>query len=127
AAGVAVESKLRVRIAHVGNRLANQVRDLDISFDGDLARNDGQAAGQERLDRNPRAAVLGEKGVEQGIGNLIGKLVGMPLADALGSVNSHRNEGGLYPGGLMVILSERASLGRSSEVEGPRINIGRVE
>ena len=66
------------------DRLAHELGDVDVGVGGDLAGDDDQAGGDQRLAGHAAVRVLGEDGVEDGVGDLVGHLVGVALGDRLG-------------------------------------------
>ncbi len=82
-AGLVVESHPRARVADVLHRLAHDHGHVDDGAGRDLARDHDDARLGERLARDARLRILGEDGVENGVGNLVAKLVGMTLGDGL--------------------------------------------
>ena len=58
--------------------------DVDVRRGGDLAGDDAETGGHERLARHAPGGILGEHGVEDGVRDLVGDLVGMPLGDGFG-------------------------------------------
>ena len=61
----------------------------DVGFRADLARYYGETFAQQRLDRRPAVRVARKAGVKKRVGDLVGKLVGVPLANALRRVESY--------------------------------------
>jgi hypothetical protein len=89
ATGVAVEAVEGVVVADGVDRLAGDLRDLDVGVGGDLAGDDTEAGRQQRLAGDAPVGILGEDGVEHGVGDLVGHLVGMALGDALRGEGVH--------------------------------------
>ncbi|CAB4965655.1 unannotated protein [freshwater metagenome] len=63
------------------DRVAHNARDIDITRSCDFAGDDGQACGHEGLTCDTTHWVVGQHGIENGIGDLISHLVGMTLGD----------------------------------------------
>ena len=82
-AGLGVEAELGARVADVPDRLADDLREIDVAAGGDFAGDDGEAGRDERLAGDAADGILREDGVEDGIGNLVGDLVGVPLGHRL--------------------------------------------
>jgi hypothetical protein len=83
AARLRVEAVLRPVIADVADARANQPWDVHVGLGRDLARDDDQARRDERLARDPPVLVVGQNGVEDRVGDLVGQLVRMALGDRL--------------------------------------------
>ena len=64
--------------------LAGELRDVDVGRRRDLAGDDAQPRGEQRLAGDAAVGILGEDRVEHGVADLVGHLVGMALGDALG-------------------------------------------
>ena len=84
AARVAVEAERLAVVADPLDRVADEVRDVDVGLGGDLTGDDAEARREQRLARDTTHRVLGEDRVEDGVGDLVGHLVGMALRDGLG-------------------------------------------
>ena len=102
AAGVAVEAVLRAVVADVAQHLAHDGGHVDVRLRADLARDDDHAGGGHGLAGathlrgigglpaggdvalSRQLDLLGQDGVEHGIGYLVAHLVGMTLGDGLG-------------------------------------------
>jgi hypothetical protein len=82
-AGVRVEALEGIVIADLVHRVANKGLEVDISLGGDLAGNDDQAGASERFAGNAAVGVLGQAGIENGIRDLVGNLVGVTLGHRL--------------------------------------------
>ena len=80
-AGVGADAHLVVGVADVANRLADDFLIVDRGLGGDFAGHDGNARGDQRFAGHAAHGVLGEQGVENAVGNLIGQFVGMAHAD----------------------------------------------
>ena len=80
---VAVEAVERVVVADAVDRLASDLRDLDVGVGRDLAGDDAETGRQQGFAGDAAVGILGEDGVEHGVGDLVGHLVGMALGDAL--------------------------------------------
>jgi hypothetical protein len=83
-AGPVVKAELRVGVADALDRGAHDVGDVDVGRGGDLAGHHGHAGGDQRFTGHPRRGIAGENGVEHGVGNLVGDLVGVPFRDRFG-------------------------------------------
>ncbi len=83
-AGVAVEAERFVVVADPVDGGSHHTGDVHVGLGGDLARNDGQAGGDEGLAGDPAHRVLLEQGIEDGIADLVSHLVGVPLGHRLG-------------------------------------------
>ena len=84
AAGAAVVTKRLVVVADLVDRATNGARDIDVGLGGDLTSNHGETGGDKRFARHPTHRILRQHLVEDGVGNLVGHLVGMALRNALG-------------------------------------------
>ena len=84
AAGLGVEAVLGARVADLLDPLAHEARDVDVGLGRDLARDDDEAGGDERLAGDATLGVVGEDRVEDGVRDLVGDLVGVALGDRLG-------------------------------------------
>ena len=83
AAGGAVEALLRGVVADLEDPVADDLRDVDVAGGGDLAGDDHQAGGEQRLDGDPAVRVLLEQRVEDGVADLVGDLVRVTLGHRL--------------------------------------------
>jgi hypothetical protein len=63
-AGLGVETELRARVADVLDRVANDLREVDVAVRGDLAGDDGEAGRDERFARHAADGILRENRVE---------------------------------------------------------------
>ncbi len=84
AAGVAVVPERLVVVADLVDRAPNGAGDVDVGLGGDFASDDGKTGGDERFARHPAHRILRQHLVEDGVGNLVGHLVGMALRNTLG-------------------------------------------
>jgi len=82
--GVAVVAEVAGVVANPADRGAGDVGVVDVGVGGDLAGDDDEAGGQQRLHRDPRGRVLGQRRVQDGIGDLVGDLVRMSFGHRLG-------------------------------------------
>ena len=64
---------------------AHYALEIDIGFGGDFSGDDDQAGGGESFAGDAAGGVFGEAGVEDGVRNLVGDLIGMAFGDGLGS------------------------------------------
>ena len=78
-----VEAVLGARVADLADRLAGDARDVHVAVGGDLAGDDDEARGQQRLTRDPPRRVLADDRVQHRIGHLVGDLVGVTLGHRL--------------------------------------------
>jgi hypothetical protein len=76
-AGFGVEAILAARISDFGDCLPDYVLVVDNRAGGNLARHHRKAGRDERFARDAALGVLGENRIQNGIGNLIGDLVGV--------------------------------------------------
>ncbi len=79
-----VESPGGVGVTDVLDDVADDVGDFDIGLRGDFTGDERDAGGQNRFACHPREFVLGNDGVQDAVGDLIGNLVRMALGDGLG-------------------------------------------
>ena len=84
AARVRVEAELRTRVTDFANPLADEPRDVDVRLGRDLSRDHDESGRDQRLAGDAPVGVVREDGVEHGIRDLVGHLVGMALGDRLG-------------------------------------------
>ncbi len=82
-AGVGVEAVECVVIADCCDSSADQALEVDVSLGRDLAGNDDQAGAGQRLARHAAVRILRQAGIENGIRDLVGDLVGMALGHRL--------------------------------------------
>ena len=80
-AGVGVEAVESVVVADGGDDAANQTLEIDVGLGGDLAGNDHQSGGRQRLGGDAAVRVLLQAGIENGVGDLIGNLVGVAFGN----------------------------------------------
>src|SRR5262249_6238275 len=71
-------------VADLLDPLADEPRDVDVDLGRDLARDDHEAGGDERLAGDAPVRIAGEHGVEDRVGDLVGDLVRVALGDRLG-------------------------------------------
>jgi len=83
-AGVAVEADVRMGVADLDHRVADQLFVVDRGGGGDLAGQDDHAGLGQGLAGDPGMGILTDDFVEHGIGNLIADLVGMAFGDRFG-------------------------------------------
>ncbi len=83
AAGLGVEPVLGARVADVLDRVADDRANVDVRLRRDLARDDDEPRGDERLAGDAPVHVVLQDGVEDGVGDLVGDLVGVPLRHRL--------------------------------------------
>ena len=83
-AGVAIKAVLGPVVADVQHYLAGDLGDVHIAVGGDLAHNVDQARGGTGFAGHAAIGVLLQDRVQDGIGDLVADLIGMPLGDGLG-------------------------------------------
>ena len=83
AAGRRVEAPLGVRVADLRDPIANDPRHVDIRVGRNLAGDDDEAGGDQRLAGDAAVHVVGQDRVEHRVRDLVGDLVGMALGDGL--------------------------------------------
>lgn len=93
AQAVGVEGEGGVGVAELAHGGADEGLGIDADAGGDLAGEDDGAVFDECLDGDARGGVLSKVGVEQGVGEEIGDLVGVAGADGFGGEES--GEGGV--------------------------------
>ena len=76
---------LVVDVTDFANHLADDFRIVDRGRGGNLAGHHRHARGDQRLAGDAAIGVLGEQGIENTIGNLVGEFVGVSHADRLAS------------------------------------------
>ena len=82
-AGLGVEAELRARVADILDGVADDLRKIDVTAGRDFAGDDREPGRDERLARHAADGILREDRVENGIGNLVGDLVRVPLGHRL--------------------------------------------
>jgi hypothetical protein len=116
AARLVVEAVLGPRVAHLLDGLARDPGNVHVAGGGDLACYHHEAGGEERLASDAARGVLGQDGVQDRIGDLIGDLVRMPLGHGLRSeqilLTRHRasSSGGEYGAGGLTTHSGQPSM-----------------
>ena len=80
-AGVGVEAVERVVVADGGDHAAHQALEIDVGLGGDFAGDDHEAGGGQGFGGDAAVGVLLQAGVENGVGDLVGNLVGMAFGD----------------------------------------------
>ena len=83
-AGVAVETVGGVVVADVADGLAGDAGEVDDGLGGDLTGDEGQAGGDQGLASHPPLRVRLQNRVQDGVGDLVRHLVGVPFGDRLG-------------------------------------------
>jgi hypothetical protein len=63
------------------NDAAHQALKIDVGLGGDLAGDDHQSGGRQRLGGDAAVGVLLQAGVQNGVGDLVGNLVGVAFGD----------------------------------------------
>ena len=84
-AGVAVKAVLSPVIADVPDHLPGDLVDVHIALGGDLAHDMDETGAGRGLAGHAALGVLGQDGVQHGVGDLVADLVGMSLGHGLGS------------------------------------------
>ena len=79
AAGIAVKAVLGAVVADVADDLPRDLGDIHIAVGGDLAHDVYQTSGRRGFAGYAAIGILGQNGVQYGIGDLIADLVGMTL------------------------------------------------
>src|SRR5690606_6303329 len=87
AASSAVEANFRAGVADVDDDVADDLFQIDPGAGGDFAGDDGHAGLDQGLTGHAGVFVLGDDGVQYGIGNLVGDLVRVPFGHGLGGEN----------------------------------------
>jgi hypothetical protein len=88
--GLVVETLGRVIVTDVLDSVTDNLLVVDLGLGGDLAEDHDHAGLGGSLASNLGHGVLGQAGVEDGIGNLIGDLVGVTLTYRLGLIEAER-------------------------------------
>ena len=83
-AGAAIEAERGVGVADAGHRLAHEIGNVDVRAGGDLAGHHRHPGGHQRFTSHARVGVAGDDRIENGVGDLVGNLVGMPFGYRLG-------------------------------------------
>jgi len=84
-AGLGIEAEVGVGVADSLDRLSHDIGKMHIRRRGDLAGDDGESRGHQRLAGHTRRRVLPQDGIEHGVGDLVGDLVRVPLGDGFRS------------------------------------------
>jgi hypothetical protein len=82
-AGLVVEAVLGPGVAHPLDGLANDPGQVGVGLGRDLPGDEREPGGHQRLAGHPAVGVFGQQDVEDGVGNLVRDLVGVPLGDGL--------------------------------------------
>src|ERR671918_2522845 len=82
-AGVPVDAEVRVRISDIDDRVADDLRDVDVLGRRDLTGDHDETGRDERLAGDAAVGIHRQDGVEYRVGDLVGELVGMPLGHGL--------------------------------------------
>ena len=82
-AGFGVEAELAARVPDLGDGLADDVLVVDYGGGRDFAGDEHEAGRDERFARDAAHRILREDRVENGVGHLVGDLVGMPFGHRL--------------------------------------------
>ncbi len=85
AAGGGVETFFGRIVADLGDGVPDYRGDIDVRAGGDLAHHEHETRGAGSLARDARRRILGDYGVEHGIGDLVADLIGMPFGYGFGS------------------------------------------
>ena len=83
-AALVVELEVRVHVADVLDGVAGNFLEINNSLGGDFAGNDDETGIHERFAGDAALRVLGEAGVEDGVGNLVGDLVRVAFRNRFG-------------------------------------------
>jgi hypothetical protein len=78
-ARLVVEPELGARVADLLDRLPHDRRQVDVRLRRNLARDEGDAGGDQGLAGDASGRIVAENGVEDGVGDLVGDLVGVPF------------------------------------------------
>ena len=81
---VGVEDVVVVHVTDLADRGADDFLEVDLGFRGELAGDDDVVALDQGLAGDAGETVLGEAGVEDGVRDAIGDLIGVTLADGFG-------------------------------------------
>ena len=79
--GFVIEADVAVGVADAAHGFLGNFTVIDVGLGGDFAGDDHEASGNQRLARDTSGRVDGQDGVEHGVGNLVGDLVGMAFAN----------------------------------------------
>ncbi len=79
------EAVFGARVTDLPDRVAHDGGKVDVGFGGDLARDHGQAGGDERFTRDAADRILCQNCIQDRVRDLIGDLVRMSLGDGLRS------------------------------------------
>ncbi len=87
--GIGAKLQLFAIIADIAHHSAGDGFGIDIipAATGNLTGIDHQVGGGQRFASHPARGILRKAGIENGVGNLVANLVGMPLRHRLGSEN----------------------------------------
>ena len=80
-AGVGVEAVEGVVVADGGDDAADQALEIDVGLGGDFAGDDHQPGGREGFGGDAAVGVLLQAGIQDGVRDLVGNLVGMAFSD----------------------------------------------
>ena len=97
AAGLGVEAVLGTRVADVTDGLAHEPRDVDVRRGRDLARHDDETCRDQRLAGDATVRVVGKDRVENGVRELVGNLVRVPLGNRLRAEAERASAHGVKP------------------------------
>jgi hypothetical protein len=84
AAGVGVEPHVAGGVADLADDLADDLGDVRVGRGGHFAGDDDQAGAAERLAGHAAAGVIRQEGIEHGVRDLVGNLVGVAHRDGFG-------------------------------------------
>ena len=87
-AGVAVKAVDGVVVTDGADGTADYVLEIDVGFGGDFSGDDHEARGGKGFASYAAGGIFGETGVEDGVGNLVGDLIGMAFSYGFGSKQS---------------------------------------
>ncbi len=83
AAGLVVVAEVGARVADLLDRLTDDLGDVDVGLGADLAGDEREAGGHERLASDTPVGVVLEDRIEDGVRDLVGELVRVALGDRL--------------------------------------------
>ena len=93
-AGLPVEAHVRAGVADLPDRLAHELVVVDRGVARDLAGEHHHAGLDQGLAGHAGPAILGQVGIQNGVRNLVGDLVRVPLRDRLGGEEEAVRHGG---------------------------------
>ncbi len=84
-AGLAVEADGRIGITGTGDGFAHHLLEVDVRLGRDLAGYHHEAGGDQGLASHAALGILFQHRIEDGVGNLVGHLIGMAHGNGFGS------------------------------------------